>query len=64
MHHYLFQYLGIPANQTHILDGTVVASATSEHADQFDRWIEQAGGLDLQLLGIGRNGHIGFNEPF
>ena len=30
---------------------------------EFDRWIEADGGLDLQLLGIGRNGHIGFNEP-
>ena len=33
------------------------------HAAEFDRWIEADGGLDLQLLGIGRNGHIGFNEP-
>ena len=33
------------------------------HAAEFDRWIEADGGLDVQLLGIGRNGHIGFNEP-
>ncbi len=33
------------------------------HAADFDRWIEADWGLDLQLLGIGRNGHIGFNEP-
>ena len=64
MNHHLFQHVDIPANQTHVLDGTVPASASTEHADQFDRWIEEAGGLDLQLLGIGRNGHIGFNEPF
>ena len=35
----------------------------SHHAEQFDQWIEADGGLDVQLLGIGRNGHIGFNEP-
>jgi glucosamine-6-phosphate deaminase len=35
----------------------------AEHAAAFDRWIAADGGLDLQLLGIGRNGHIGFNEP-
>ena len=35
----------------------------AEHAAQFDRWIAADGGLDLQLLGLGRNGHIGFNEP-
>lgn len=64
MNHHLFQHVDIPANQTHVLDGTVPASASTEHVDQFDRWIEEAGGLDLQLLGIGRNGHIGFNEPF
>lgn len=64
MHHNLFQHIDIPANQAHVLDGSVPAFAAEEHACQFDRWIEQAGGLDLQLLGIGRNGHIGFNEPF
>ncbi len=37
--------------------------AVAEHAAQFARWIAADGGLDLQLLGIGRNGHIGFNEP-
>ncbi len=36
---------------------------TAQHAAEFDRWIEADGGLDVQLLGIGRNGHIGFNEP-
>lgn len=63
MNHHLFSHVGIPANQAHVLDGTVPAEAADEHAAQFERWIESAGGLDLQLLGIGRNGHIGFNEP-
>ncbi|MFM7316695.1 MAG: glucosamine-6-phosphate deaminase [bacterium] len=64
MHLHLFRFLNLPANQAHVLDGTVPAFAAEEHARQFEVWIEQAGGLDLQLLGIGRNGHIGFNEPF
>lgn len=64
MNHHLFQHLDIPANQAHVLDGTVPEKAAEEHARQFEGWIAQGGGLDLQLLGIGRNGHIGFNEPF
>jgi glucosamine-6-phosphate deaminase len=64
MHLHLFRFLNLPANQAHVLDGTVPAAAAEEHARQFESWIERAGGLDLQLLGIGRNGHIGFNEPF
>jgi glucosamine-6-phosphate deaminase len=63
MHRHLFSQVAIAANQTHILDGTVPEASASEHAAQFERWIEADGGLDLQLLGIGRNGHIGFNEP-
>ena len=64
MNCHLFSHVDIPANHAHVLDGTVPAAAAEEHAAQFDRWIESAGGLDMQLLGIGRNGHVGFNEPF
>ncbi len=46
-----------------MLDGTVPEAFAAAHAAEFDRWIEADGGLDVQLLGIGRNGHIGFNEP-
>ncbi len=63
MHRHLFSHVEIAANQTHVFDGTVPESAVVEHVEQFDRWIATDGGLDLQLLGIGRNGHIGFNEP-
>ena len=63
MHRHLFSQVEIAPNQTHVLDGTVPEHAVTEHAAQFDRWIAADGGLDLQLLGIGRNGHIGFNEP-
>ena len=44
-------------------DGTVPEAFLEEHGASYDRWIAEAGGLDLQLLGLGRNGHIGFNEP-
>lgn len=64
MHQNLFSAVDFAANRAHVLDGTVPEWAADEHAAQFERWIETAGGLDLQLLGIGRNGHIGFNEPF
>jgi glucosamine-6-phosphate deaminase len=63
MHRHLFGHVDIAANRAHVLDGSVPEAYAAEHAAQFDRWIEADGGLDLQLLGIGRNGHIGFNEP-
>jgi glucosamine-6-phosphate deaminase len=63
MHRHLFTHVDIAANRAHLLDGTVPEASAHEHAGQYDRWIEAAGGIDLQLLGIGRNGHIGFNEP-
>lgn len=63
MHRHLFAHVDIAPNRAHVLDGTVPESAAAEHCAAFDRWIAADGGLDLQLLGIGRNGHIGFNEP-
>jgi glucosamine-6-phosphate deaminase len=63
MYRHLFGHVDLPPQQAHILDGTVPEKFVTEHCAQFDRWIAADGGLDLQLLGIGRNGHIGFNEP-
>jgi len=63
MHRHLFAHVDLPANRAHVLDGTVPESFVAEHAADFDGWIAADGGLDLQLLGVGRNGHIGFNEP-
>jgi glucosamine-6-phosphate deaminase len=60
---HLFCHVDIAPNRTHVLDGSVPEPFVNEHAAQFDRWIAAEGGLDFQLLGIGRNGHIGFNEP-
>jgi glucosamine-6-phosphate deaminase len=63
MHRHLFGRVDLAPDRTHVLDGTVPEPFAAEHAAQFERWIQADGGLDLQLLGIGRNGHIGFNEP-
>ncbi len=63
MHRHLFGHVDLAPNRAHLLDGTVPEAFAAEHAAQYDRWIAADGGLDLQLLGIGRNGHIGFNEP-
>ena len=63
MAQHLFDAVDLAPNRTHVLDGTVPEAFTADHATTYDRWIKADGGLDLQLLGVGRNGHIGFNEP-
>jgi glucosamine-6-phosphate deaminase len=63
MHRYLFSHVDIAPHRAHMFDGTVPEAFVSAHAALFDRWIEDDGGLDFQLLGIGRNGHLAFNEP-
>jgi glucosamine-6-phosphate deaminase len=63
MEKHLFGQVDLPPNRAHLLDGTVPEAFANGHAAEYDRWIAADGGLDLQLLGLGRNGHIGFNEP-
>ena len=63
MHRHLFERVDLAPNRAHVLDGTVPAAFAPRVAADFDAWIAADGGLDLQLLGVGRNGHIGFNEP-
>ncbi|TGD78034.1 glucosamine-6-phosphate deaminase [Hymenobacter wooponensis] len=63
MHEYLFDHLDIPAGQIHIPDGTVPQEQVAEFCRRYEEQIREAGGIDLQILGIGRTGHIGFNEP-
>jgi glucosamine-6-phosphate deaminase len=63
MHEHLFRHVDISAHRAHLLDGTVPEAFARSHAADYDRWIDEDGGLDVQLLGIGRNGHIAFNEP-
>jgi glucosamine-6-phosphate deaminase len=60
MREYLFQHVDIDMNRTHVPQTHEVDLAAS--AARYDAAIEQSGGIDLQILGIGVDGHIGFNE--
>lgn len=59
----LFEQTDIDPNNYHLPDGMIPKDKVKEHCLDYERKIEEAGGLDLQILGIGTNGHIGFNEP-
>lgn len=61
MEHNFFQHINIDRNKTHIPNG--MAKDYEAECARYDKLIADLGGIDLQLLGIGRNGHIGFNEP-
>lgn len=62
MRTHFFDHVNIAAQNIHIPDGSITANY-HEYCEAYDRAIQQAGGIDMQILGIGRNGHIGFNEP-
>ncbi|MCA9224025.1 MAG: glucosamine-6-phosphate deaminase, partial [Planctomycetales bacterium] len=64
MREQLFDHVNIPEQQIHIPDGSVPPDQVDAYCRDFERRIEQSGRIDILLLGIGRNGHIGFNEPF
>src|SRR5262249_13441981 len=64
MQEHLFGDVNIPSENIHIPEGLTPPDRLEEHCRQYEAAIQRAGGIDLQLLGIGRNGHIGFNEPF
>lgn len=57
----LFKSINVPADKIHVPDGSV--EDAQAQCEWYDEQIEKAGGIDLMLLGIGENGHIGFNEP-
>lgn len=57
----LFKHINIAPEKTHVPDGS--ERDADKACRDYDRLIESLGGIDIQLLGIGRNGHIGFNEP-
>ncbi len=63
MHEYLFDLIDIEPANVHIPDGTYELDQVGEQCAAYERAIVEAGGIDLQILGIGRTGHIGFNEP-
>lgn len=59
----LFDHIDIPKGNINIPSGTVPGDQVFAHCRQYEEKIESVGGIDLQILGIGRTGHIGFNEP-
>ena len=61
MNEHLFNKININMENTHILNG--MCKDTDIECYDFEKMIEKQGGIDLQILGIGQNGHIGFNEP-
>lgn len=63
MHENLFDHINIAKENIHIPRGDIAHEAVEQHCDEYERQIRRAGGIDLMLLGIGRSGHIGFNEP-
>ena len=63
MNEHLFDHIDILKENIHIPDGTLPKEKVGEFCLAYDKKIESLGGIDLQILGIGRTGHIGFNEP-
>lgn len=61
MNEHLFKHVDLPIQQTYLPNG--MAKDLAEECLRYDERIQNLGGIDLQLLGIGENGHIGFNEP-
>jgi len=59
----LFRHADLPANQVHVPDGLVERDKVFEYCARYETQIAEAGGIDIQIVGIGRTGHIGFNEP-
>jgi glucosamine-6-phosphate deaminase len=59
----LFDQIDILPENINIPDGTVPFNQVDAHCQEYEERIKLAGGIDLQILGIGRSGHIGFNEP-
>lgn len=61
MWEHLFSHINVPKEQIHIPDGKPEDVAT--YCRQYETMIQEAGCIDIQVLGVGSNGHIGFNEP-
>jgi glucosamine-6-phosphate deaminase len=57
-----FEHVNLPQENIHIPDGTITYNYDA-YCAKYEQSIKTAGGIDLQILGIGRNGHVGFNEP-
>jgi glucosamine-6-phosphate deaminase len=61
MNHHLFQHVNVDMRNTHLPNG--LATDLDEECRRYEATIKRCGGVDIQLLGIGKAGHIGFNEP-
>lgn len=63
MNEYLFNHVDIDPANIHIPDGTIARDKVYDYCAEYEKKIMDVGGIDIQILGIGRTGHIGFNEP-
>ena len=63
MHQHLFDHIDIKSENINIPDGTVSIENLNQYCIDYEMKIKNSGGIDFQLLGIGRTGHVGFNEP-
>src|SRR5665213_136259 len=63
MREHLFDHVDIQPQNAHVPDGTLPLEKVTAFCQDYERMIRDAGGLDYQILGVGRTGHIGFNEP-
>lgn len=59
----LFDHIDILPKNYYVPDGTIPLKSLKQYCEKYEKKIDALGGIDFQLLGIGRNGHIGFNEP-
>lgn len=63
MNEYLFDHVDIDRANVHVPDGTIARDKVYDYCADYEKKIMDMGGIDIQILGIGRTGHIGFNEP-
>ena len=63
MHTNLFNHIDMKPENINLPSGTVKGDEIAAHCAAYEQKIKDCGGIDLQILGIGRTGHIGFNEP-
>ncbi|CAN5234577.1 glucosamine-6-phosphate deaminase [soil metagenome] len=63
MHEHLFDHIDIPKKNINLPDGTIKKDQVAAFCKAYEAKIQRLGGIDVQILGIGRTGHIGFNEP-
>ncbi|WP_340202499.1 glucosamine-6-phosphate deaminase [Ascidiimonas sp. W6] len=63
MDEHLFNHVDIEENNIMVPDGTLAPDEVKAYCESYEKRIEEHGGIDIQILGIGRTGHVGFNEP-